>query len=97
MLDIENGVSLVKFEAAWCAPCKRLSSTIKRLEPEFSSVKFQKVDVDDHPILAKDYKIRALPTVIVFKNGEEITRLVGNIKVDALRKVLRDVTNERAA
>lgn len=97
MLDIENGVSLVKFEATWCAPCKRLDSTIKKLEPEFSTVKFQKVDIDDHPALAKDYKIRALPTVIVFRNGEEVTRLVGGIKIDALRKAIRDITNERAA
>lgn len=97
MLDIENGVSLVKFAATWCAPCKVVAPTIDKVKPEFDTVKFQEVDVDDHPNLAKYYKIRKIPTVIVFRNGEEITRLIGSIKVDALRKALRDVTKEKAA
>ena len=97
MLDIDNGISLVKFAATWCAPCKIVARTIERVKSEFTDVKFQDVDVDDHPNLAKDYKIRSVPTVILFRNGEEITRLVGSIKVDALRKSLRDVTKERAA
>jgi thioredoxin 1 len=97
MLEIDNGISLVKFAATWCAPCKTVAATIKRVQPEFTSVNFQEVDVDDHPNLAKDYKIRSVPTVIVFRNGEEITRLIGNLKVDALRKALRDVTKDQAA
>lgn len=97
MLDIENGVSLVKFSATWCAPCKVMARTIDKIKSEFDTVKFQEVDVDDHPNLAKDYKIRKIPTVIIIKNGEEITRLVGNVKVDALRKAIRDVTKEKAA
>jgi thioredoxin 1 len=97
MLKIDNGISLVKFAATWCAPCKTVATTIKRVQPEFTSVNFQEVDVDDHPNLAKDYKIRSVPTVIVFRNGEEITRLIGNFKVDALRKALRDVTKDQAA
>lgn len=95
MLDIDNGISLVKFAATWCAPCRTVAGTIKRVQPEFSGVKFQEVDVDDYPSLAKDYKIRSVPTVIVFRNGDEITRFVGSIKVDALRKALRDVTKDR--
>lgn len=97
MLDIEKGISLVKFSATWCAPCKKVSSTIERIEPEFSKIKFLEVDVDDNPDLAKDYKIRSLPTVIVFNNGDELTRIIGSVKVDALRKTLRDITNSIAA
>jgi thioredoxin 1 len=95
MLDIDKGISLVKFAATWCAPCKIVTSTIKRVKSEFSTVKFQDVDVDDHPRLAKDYKIRSVPTVIVFRNGEEITRFVGSIMVDALRKELRDIVKDQ--
>lgn len=97
MLDIENGVSLVKFAATWCAPCKVVARTIDKVKSEFDTVKFQEVDVDDHPNLAKDYKIRKIPTVIVFRDGEEITRLIGSVKVDSLRKALRDVTKGKAA
>jgi thioredoxin 1 len=95
MLEIDNGISLVKFSATWCAPCKTVANTINRLQPEFISVTFQEVDVDDYPNLAKDYKIKSVPTVILFINGEEITRLVGNIKSSALRKALLDVTKNK--
>lgn len=95
MLDIDNGISLVKFAATWCAPCKVVSSTIKRIEPEFESVKFQEIDVDDVPNLAKDYKIRSVPTVIVFKDGVEHTRVVGTLKVDALRNILREAVKSK--
>ncbi len=97
MLDIDNGISLVKFGATWCAPCKVVAKSIDKIKTEFSEVKFQEIDVDDNPTLAKDYKIRSVPTVILFKNGEEITRLIGSVKVDALRKALRDVLKDRAA
>lgn len=97
MLNINNGVSLVKFAAAWCAPCKVLSKTLKRVEPDFPTVSFQEIDVDDHPNLAKDYQIRSVPTIIVFRNSEEVARLVGSVPVDALRKVIRDAVKDIAA
>ena len=97
MLDIDNGISLVKFAATWCAPCKVVAKTIDKIKTEFTEVKFQEIDVDDNPELSKDYKIKSVPTVIVFKNGEEVTRLIGSVKVDALRKALRDVLKDRAA
>lgn len=96
MLDID-GISLVKFSATWCAPCKVVAKTIDKIKTEFTDVKFQEIDVDDNPILAKDYKIRSVPTVILLKNGEEVTRLIGSVKIDALRKALRDVLKDRAA
>jgi thioredoxin 1 len=99
MLDIDNGISLVKFAATWCAPCKTVTSTIQKIQPEFENISFQEVDVDDIPSLAKDYKIRSVPTVIVFKDGEEYTRVLGALKVDALRKILREAVKykEQAA
>jgi thioredoxin 1 len=93
MLDIDKGISLVKFSATWCGPCKMMASTIQKVEPEFPTVKFHDIDVDDFSNLAVDYKIRSVPTVIVFKDGEEITRLVGALKADILRKTLQGVTN----
>jgi thioredoxin 1 len=97
MLDIDNGISLVKFAATWCAPCKVVAKSIDKIKTEFTDVKFQEIDVDDNPTLAKDYKIRSVPTIIIFKDSEEITRFVGNVKIDVLRKALRDVLKDRAA
>ena len=96
MLDIDNGISLVKFSATWCAPCKVIAKTIEKLKPEFSEIKFFEVDVDDYPELAKNYKIRSVPTIILFWNGEEVTKLVGNIKIEILRKSLNNILKEIA-
>jgi thioredoxin 1 len=97
MLDIDNGVSLVKFGATWCAPCKLLETTIGKIKQEFDGVNFVAIDVDDNPDLAKNYKIKSVPTVILFRNGIEISRLIGAVKTDALRKALRDLVNDKAA
>jgi thioredoxin 1 len=97
MLNINDGVSLVKFAATWCAPCKTVASTIQKVQPEFEDVRFQEIDVDDVPELAKGYKIKSVPTVILFKDGAEITRLVGSVKIDSLRKAIRDVVKDQAA
>jgi thioredoxin 1 len=95
MLDIDNGISLVKFAATWCAPCKTVATTINKVQPEFPTIKFQEVDVDDAPKLAKDYKIRSVPTVILFKDGEVITTLTGALKIDALRKALNEAVKDK--
>ena len=97
MLDIDEGISLVKFAAVWCAPCKALSGTVKKVSTEFSTVKFQDIDVDDNPELSKDYKIRSVPTVIVFKDGEEVARINGTFTAEKLRTTLREFTEEKAA
>ncbi|MFA5757968.1 MAG: thioredoxin family protein [Clostridia bacterium] len=97
MLNIDTGISFVKFSATWCGPCKMVSSTIQKVQPDFPEVKFQDIDVDDNPDLAKNYKIKSVPTVILFRNGIETTRLVGNIRMDALKKTLRDAVNGIAA
>jgi thioredoxin 1 len=97
MLDISNGISLVKFSATWCGPCKVVAGTITKVKNEFDKINFIDIDVDDHPDLAKEYQIRSVPTVILFRDGTEVDRLVGAVKIDALRKVLRDLIKDKAA
>lgn len=94
MLDIETGINFVKFAATWCSPCKMIAKNIDKIKTEFPEVKFQEVDVDDDPDIAKNYKIKSVPTVIVFKDNEEIIRLIGAVKIDALRKAVRDIVND---
>lgn len=97
MLDINNGINLIKFSATWCMPCKVVAKTIKNILEDYSSLEFQDIDIDDNPNLAKDYKIRSIPTVIVFNNSKEVTRFVGNFKVEELKKVLNDLLKNKAA
>ena len=96
-MNIDNGINLVKFGAAWCGPCKTLSKTIDKIQLEFPDVNFEDVDIDDYPDLTKDYKIRSVPTVIVFRDGEEIARLTGSQRHEAIKKKLLEASEERAA
>ncbi len=69
---------LVDFWAPWCAPCRMLAPTIEELSKEYEGkLKVCKVNTDELPILAMQYGIRGIPTVILFVNGEPVDGLVG--------------------
>ena len=69
---------LVDFWAEWCGPCKMLAPMIDELASEYDGrVKIGKVNIDDHQSLASQYGIRAIPTLLIFKNGEVADQIVG--------------------
>ena len=68
---------LVDFWASWCGPCMALAPTIDEIAGEQSSVKVGKVNVDDEPELARQYRIMSIPTLMLFQNGEPVRREVG--------------------
>lgn len=68
---------LVDFWAAWCGPCKMLMPTIEELAQSQDEIKVCKVNVDDEPQLAMQFKVMTIPTLIAFKNGEVVGKLVG--------------------
>ena len=73
-----NKVVMVDFWAAWCGPCRALTPTIEALEKEFlDTAVVAKVNVDEEPQIAAALSIRSMPTIVFFKDGEEIERLVG--------------------
>jgi thioredoxin 1 len=70
-------IHVTRFSAPWCGPCKVLAPEFKKLEEQFTDVKFITVDVDEKPMIAQLYAIRNVPTVIIEKDNSTITRLVG--------------------
>lgn len=88
---LESGVCAVKFSAAWCGPCKRMEPTVEALESEFTTAKFMSVDIDTTPDIAQKYKIRAIPTILIMKDGQEVNRVTGLTLIEPLRKIFRDV------
>lgn len=81
---------LVDFWADWCNPCKMLLPIIEELSTEVgTTAKICKVNIDDQPELASRFGIMTIPTMIVFKNGEESQKLVGVRQKNELLEVLK--------
>ncbi len=69
---------LVDFWASWCRPCLMLAPILDELADEYSGkITFTKLDVDQNPKTASRYSIRSIPTLLIFKNGEPVSHLVG--------------------
>ena len=76
--SIKNGVVLVDFFATWCGPCRMLAPILEEVQAE-SDGKFNivKVDVDENEKLAKKFGILSIPTMIIFKDGTDVEKIVG--------------------
>jgi thioredoxin 1 len=76
-LKKEQMVTVKKFSAVWCGPCRALAPVMNEVKTQFSNVKFEDYDVDEAYDEATKYGIRSVPTVIIEKNGKEVERFTG--------------------
>ena len=82
---------LVHFGADWCKTCTQLSPYIQELANDFSErAKFVEVDVENNEEIVKRYDIKSIPTLVIFKDGEQVQRWVGFTKKNTLSCGLKD-------
>jgi thioredoxin 1 len=76
---------LVDFWAEWCGPCKMIAPILDEIADEQTgSLRIAKLNVDDAPDTARQYEVMSIPTMILFKNGEPVKKLVGAKPKDAI-------------
>jgi thioredoxin 1 len=76
-LKTKQMVTVKKFSAVWCGPCRVLAPVMNEIKGQFSNVKFEEYDIDEYNEVTEQYGVRSVPTVIIEKNGVELQRFSG--------------------
>ena len=81
---------VMDFFATWCGPCKMLTPIFESLSKEMSDkVDFAKIDIDRSLEVAQEYEIVSVPTMIIFKNGKEVQRIVGFVPKEQIKSKIK--------
>lgn len=83
-----SGTVLLDFWAGWCGPCRMMAPAVDAIAEERTDVRVGKVNVDDEPELAQMFNVMSIPTFIVFRNGEVVSRTAGARPKSALEELL---------
>lgn len=90
--DLGQDLVMVDFHAKWCGPCRTLGPMIKKISEE-KGVKLLKIDADGSGDLLASFGVRGIPTVIFFKDGQEVDRIVGLKQSTAYKEIIENHLN----
>jgi thioredoxin 1 len=83
---------LIDLWAAWCGPCRLIAPVVEELAGKYQGkVKMAKVNVDDYPQLAAQFRVMNIPTLLLFKAGQEVDRIVGVVPKEELTRRIEKV------
>ena len=90
--QLSPGLTMVDFHASWCGPCRTLTPIIEKVSEE-KNVKLLKINADESGDLATSLGVRGIPTVIFFKDGQEMDRVVGLKQATAYNEIIEKHLN----
>jgi thioredoxin 1 len=83
------GLVMVDFWAVWCGPCQMVAPIVDELAVEYKDkIKVMKLNTDENPEIAGKYQVMSIPTILIFKNGQPVERLVGAVPKRKFKEVL---------
>ena len=83
-------IALVDFYADWCGPCKMMAPIVEQLAEEYKGqAVIGKLNVDDEPFVSSRYRVLSIPTLMFFKDGKEVDRIVGAVDKTVIEEKLK--------
>lgn len=88
--EISVGATLVDFWATWCGPCRMQAPILEELERQTGdSLKIAKVDVDSEMELARRFRVMSIPTLLLFRDGQLVSRKIGLQDIEQLKEMVK--------
>lgn len=89
--------TIVDFTASWCPPCRAIKPVFEEMATHYTDIQFLKVDVDELKVVARDAKIYAMPTFIIYRGGERTNESIRGADKEALRALLESVSSVKGS
>ena len=88
--EVKEGVVLVDFFATWCMPCRMMAQILEEVDEQMKDqVKIIKVDVDESPNISRNFGVMSIPTLIIFKDGQEQEKHIGVWQLEDCTQTLK--------
>ncbi|WP_028273990.1 thioredoxin [Atopococcus tabaci] len=96
MNEVKDGLTLVDFWAPWCGPCRMIAPILEQLDEEMGEeVKIAKLNIDENEATAAEFGIQSIPTMILFKDGQPMEKIIGAHPKEVLKDYLEKKIAEK--